>query len=82
MINTLTSHKSHVNAFQFMKKTNTLFSGGDDNIMIIWSTIQINNGKFIKKIFDHKREISCLIANTEQDFIVSGSYDSNIKFWR
>ncbi|CAD8131210.1 unnamed protein product [Paramecium sonneborni] len=82
LINTLTSHKSHVNAFQFMKKTNTLFSGGDDNIMIIWSTIQINNGKFIKKIFDHKREISCLIANKEQDFIVSGSYDSNIKFWR
>ncbi|CAD8188118.1 unnamed protein product [Paramecium octaurelia] len=81
-ISTLVGRQPHVRVLNFLKNSEILFSGSDDNCLTIWSMNSINNGKYVKKLHGHKGVINCLIINNEEDTIISGSDDRSIKFWR
>ncbi|CAD8156397.1 unnamed protein product [Paramecium pentaurelia] len=57
-------------------------SGSQDSSMIIWARNQ-NNSWICQQILNgHTYSIYCLLLNNNEDYIVSGSQDSKIKFWQ
>ncbi|CAD8213301.1 unnamed protein product [Paramecium pentaurelia] len=64
-----------------MKKTNNFVSGSLDKSIIIWQMIGNNQWNCQQKLNGHSNCIFCLLLNNTDDLIISGSYDTKIKFW-
>ncbi|CAD8190900.1 unnamed protein product [Paramecium pentaurelia] len=77
----LSEHQLHVQALNFMKKSNHFVSGSNDKQIIIWQMNQNNQWTCQHKLDGHSFGICTLILNNNENLIVSGSYDSSIKFW-
>ncbi|CAD8097019.1 unnamed protein product [Paramecium primaurelia] len=77
----LSEHQLHVQTLNFMKKSNHFVSGGNDKTIIIWQMNHNNQWTCQHKLDGHSSGICTLILNDNENLIVSGSYDSSIKFW-
>ncbi|CAD8187355.1 unnamed protein product [Paramecium pentaurelia] len=80
-IQTLKQHKDWVQTLNFMHKSKQFISGSCDHSIIIWKCNQNNQWSFKQILNGHNNSIQCLIINTNEDLIISGSGDNTIKFW-
>ncbi|CAD8204831.1 unnamed protein product [Paramecium pentaurelia] len=77
----LSNHQDFVCTLNFMKKSNHFVSGSRDKSIIIWQMNQNNQWNCQHKLEGHSNAIDNLLLNNNEDLIISGSYDSSIKFW-
>ncbi|CAD8214569.1 unnamed protein product [Paramecium pentaurelia] len=70
-----------VTTLNFMQKSKQFISGSLDKSIIIWKQNQNKQWSYQQKLNRHKGFIQCLIINTNEDLIVSGSQDCTLKFW-
>ncbi|CAD8149863.1 unnamed protein product [Paramecium pentaurelia] len=80
-IQTLNQHKDWVSTLNFMQKSKQFISGSFDNSIIIWKQNLNNQWSYQQILNGHNHTISCLIINTNEDLIISGSDDCTLKFW-
>ncbi|CAD8128474.1 unnamed protein product [Paramecium sonneborni] len=62
-------------------KSGYLLSGSNNSQIIMWQKNLINQKKYLQKLQNHSNRILCLILNSNEDILVSSSYDFSIKFW-
>ncbi|CAD8165512.1 unnamed protein product [Paramecium pentaurelia] len=77
----LSDHQDFVLTLNFMKKSNHFVSGSRDKSIIIWQMNQNNQWACQHKLDGHSDAIDSLLLNNNENLIISGSYDSSIKFW-
>ncbi|CAD8109486.1 unnamed protein product [Paramecium primaurelia] len=80
-IQTLYEHKEWVYTLNFMKKQKQFISGSRDKSIIVWKQNQMNLWSLQQILNGHNYQIFCLVINTNDDLIISGSGDKTIKFW-
>ncbi|CAD8120166.1 unnamed protein product [Paramecium sonneborni] len=80
-IQLLSEHLNLVLTLNFMQKSNQFISGSSDNLIIIWFRNEDNYWICKQKLNGHSSYIYCLILNNDENLIISGSKDSEIKFW-
>ncbi|CAD8209873.1 unnamed protein product [Paramecium octaurelia] len=80
-IQTLNEHKQYVTTLNFMKKSKQFISGSRDKSIIIWRCDENNLWTLQQRLNGHSFWILCLVLNTNEDLIISGSNDPSIKFW-
>ncbi|CAD8204825.1 unnamed protein product [Paramecium pentaurelia] len=81
-VQVLSEHGKNIHTLNFMKRSNYFISGSVDNSIIIWARNQNNSWIFQQKLNGHTGSILCLLLNNNEDIIVSGSHDYQIKFWQ
>ncbi|CAD8129733.1 unnamed protein product [Paramecium sonneborni] len=77
----LKAHKNNVNTLNFIQKSNQLISGDDAGSIVIWQSNNNSQWNPLETIKIHNDYISCLILDNWENFFVSCSYDTTIKFW-
>ncbi|CAD8119575.1 unnamed protein product [Paramecium primaurelia] len=81
LIQTFNQHKDQVTTLNFMQISKQFISGSCDKSIIIWKQNQNNLWSYQQILNEHNDIIQCLIINTNEDLIISGSDDCTIKFW-
>ncbi len=56
----------------------TLASGGSDNAVRVWD---LSTHKEIQRLVGHTGTVASLVADTQRHVLVSGSFDTTIRFW-
>ncbi|CAD8104653.1 unnamed protein product [Paramecium primaurelia] len=81
-VQVLSEHGKNIHTLNFMKGSDHFISGSVDNSIIIWARNKNNQWIFQQKLNGHTGSILCLLLNKNEDIIVSGSHDYQIKFWQ
>ncbi|CAD8165042.1 unnamed protein product [Paramecium pentaurelia] len=76
----LNKHEKIVTTLNFFNQ-GYFISGSDDGSIIMWQKNLISKAKYIQSLKNHSKSILCVILNNKENLIVSGSYDTTIKFW-
>ncbi|CAD8212985.1 unnamed protein product [Paramecium octaurelia] len=79
-IQNLYKHSKVATTLNFFSQGN-FFSGSDDGQIIMWSANLISKAKYIQSFQNHSKSILCVALNRQENLIVSGSFDTTIKFW-
>ncbi|CAD8199699.1 unnamed protein product [Paramecium pentaurelia] len=75
------AHESNINSLVFSKKTNYLFSGGDDFFIRIWEELKSKNQWKNKISINTKSPITCMILNKKENLIIVGNKQGFIQTW-
>ncbi|CAD8100030.1 unnamed protein product [Paramecium primaurelia] len=75
------AHESNINSLVFSKKSNYLFSGGDDFFIHIWEELKSKNQWKNKISINTKWPISCMILNSKENLIIVGNKYGFIQTW-
>ena len=80
-INTLVGHKDTVSALTFRPNSQTLFSGGLDRLVKVWSA---DGGAFVETLFGHQAGILSLDAppGGQRERLVSAGGDATARLWK
>ena len=70
-------HMGPVNVLEFSTSGNTLASGSEDRVIILWDSIWRQKNRFE----GHKDKVNCLIFDIRDRYLYSGSDDKTIKVW-
>ncbi|CAD8057977.1 unnamed protein product [Paramecium sonneborni] len=77
----LSEHKDNVVTLNFMMKSDHFVSGSYSSEIIIWYLNQENQWACKQNLNGHSNAIYCVLLNSNEDQIISGSKDTTIKFW-
>jgi len=77
IINTFTGHNGPVMSLTVLSH-DILASSSADRSIIFWNII---DGTCIKTLNEHTNYARCLLFLSNQDILISGSYDTTIKIW-
>lgn len=72
----LKGHKSGITDLCWGEDSETLYSAGSDNMIIVWDTVE---GKLLKKLKGHSAVINSI--SVRNGLILSGSDDCTVKLW-
>ncbi|CAD8090419.1 unnamed protein product [Paramecium sonneborni] len=64
-----------------IRKSNFITNDGVSSLKI-WSSNLLASIKFIQKLRGHKSSINCLLLNSEEDIVITGSNDYTIRSWK
>lgn len=76
--NAMEGHRQPVTCVSFHPRFNTLVSGDEDNMIMVWDS---DNGTYSKKLQGHEQPVQCLKFNPSGTLLASGSADTTVKLW-
>ncbi|CAD8109908.1 unnamed protein product [Paramecium sonneborni] len=79
LFKSIQGHSFDVNCLKWSNYQNQLISAGYDGKILFWSINSINHQKLIMKFVIHSLSITCLIMNTQENFLITGSMDQTIQ---
>ena len=84
-VNTLVFHSKCVLSCCYNPSGNKeIFSGGEDLIIVVWTTKKEKDLQNYEKTFvlkGHKQRISALVYADDYDYLISGSDDKTLRIW-
>ncbi|CAD8095116.1 unnamed protein product [Paramecium sonneborni] len=81
LINKLFGHRNEISILKFMLKSNHLVSSSLDGSISIWSQCLLAKPLKILKLVNHLKGILCYTINSDENLIITGSYDSTMNVW-
>ncbi|CAD8154055.1 unnamed protein product [Paramecium octaurelia] len=74
-------HKKSIYCVYHMKKTKEFISGSCDKTIIVFQYSDDQQWHLKQQLEEHQGGVNCLVVNSEEDTIISGSDDTLIKIW-
>ncbi|CAD8163741.1 unnamed protein product [Paramecium octaurelia] len=81
LINKVFGHRNEVSMLRFMLKSNHLVSTSLDGSISLWSQCLLAKPLKTYKLLNHSKGILCYTINSEENLIITGSYDSTMNVW-